>query len=144
MAGAACAIRPATAPRTGGFRLPSLTAPESVKALVGEPTRASPRGVSDGARTRDTQDHNLVLYQLSYTHRRSPARRTRREGNRSNDTGAGQLPDAAGGATSSSTPTRGVASPAARTSANASTTSSAAPFTWSLLGPGAGTNSVRR
>src|SRR3712207_9447192 len=27
-----------------------------------------PRGVSDGARTRDTQDHNLVLYQLSYTH----------------------------------------------------------------------------
>ena len=30
-------------------------------------------GVSDGARTRDTQDHNLVLYQLSYTHRVSPA-----------------------------------------------------------------------
>ncbi|MDQ1660431.1 MAG: hypothetical protein QOJ68_411, partial [Blastococcus sp.] len=26
------------------------------------------RGVSDGARTRDTQDHNLVLYRLSYTH----------------------------------------------------------------------------
>jgi hypothetical protein len=25
-------------------------------------------GVSDGARTRDTQDHNLVLYRLSYTH----------------------------------------------------------------------------
>ena len=23
-------------------------------------------GASDGARTRDTQDHNLVLYQLSY------------------------------------------------------------------------------
>jgi hypothetical protein len=26
-------------------------------------------GVSDGARTRDPQDHNLVLYQLSYAHR---------------------------------------------------------------------------
>ena len=25
-------------------------------------------GVSDGTRTHDTQDHNLVLYQLSYTH----------------------------------------------------------------------------
>ncbi len=25
-------------------------------------------GVSDGTRTRDTQDHNLVLYQLNYTH----------------------------------------------------------------------------
>jgi hypothetical protein len=27
-------------------------------------------GVSDGARTRDFQDHNLVLYQLNYTHHR--------------------------------------------------------------------------
>ena len=25
-------------------------------------------GVSDGDRTRDTQNHNLVLYQLSYAH----------------------------------------------------------------------------
>ena len=25
-------------------------------------------GVSDGVRTRGHQDHNLVLYQLSYTH----------------------------------------------------------------------------
>ena len=25
-------------------------------------------GVSDGIRTRDFQDHNLVLYQLNYTH----------------------------------------------------------------------------
>ena len=25
-------------------------------------------GVADGARTRDTQDHNLVLYQLNYNH----------------------------------------------------------------------------
>ena len=30
-------------------------------------------GVSDGVRTRDPQDHNLVLYQLSYTHRAPPA-----------------------------------------------------------------------
>lgn len=28
-------------------------------------------GVTDGARTRDTQDHNLVLYQLNYSHHRS-------------------------------------------------------------------------
>ena len=27
-------------------------------------------GVSDGTRTRDFQDHNLVLYQLNYTHHR--------------------------------------------------------------------------
>ena len=26
--------------------------------------------MSDGTRTHDTQDHNLVLYQLSYTHHR--------------------------------------------------------------------------
>ena len=45
----------------------------------GRLTGASPRGVSDGARTRDTQDHNLVLYQLSYTHH-VPARRARRRG----------------------------------------------------------------
>src|SRR3954451_1537079 len=47
------------------------------KALVSCLTRASPHGVSDGARTRDTQDHNLVLYQLSYTHH-VPAGRERR------------------------------------------------------------------
>jgi hypothetical protein len=27
--------------------------------------------VSDGTRTRDTRDHNPVLYQLSYTHHRT-------------------------------------------------------------------------
>ena len=27
-------------------------------------------GVADGTRTRDTQDHNLVLYQLNYSHHR--------------------------------------------------------------------------
>jgi hypothetical protein len=26
-------------------------------------------GVTDGARTRDNQNHNLGLYQLSYSHR---------------------------------------------------------------------------
>ena len=26
--------------------------------------------VADGTRTRDSQDHNLVLYQLNYTHHR--------------------------------------------------------------------------
>ena len=25
-------------------------------------------GVDDGTRTRDSQDHNLVLYQLNYAH----------------------------------------------------------------------------
>jgi hypothetical protein len=51
-----------------GSRLPPGAVPERMKALVSEPTRAFTAGVSDGARTRDTQDHNLVLYQLSYTH----------------------------------------------------------------------------
>lgn len=27
-----------------------------------------PVGVADGTRTRDSQDHNLVLYQLNYSH----------------------------------------------------------------------------
>lgn len=32
-------------------------------------------GVGDGARTHDTQNHNLVLYQLNYTHHIWCARR---------------------------------------------------------------------
>jgi hypothetical protein len=28
-------------------------------------------GVTDGARTHDNQNHNLGLYQLSYSHRRT-------------------------------------------------------------------------
>ena len=28
-------------------------------------------GVNDGARTHDPQDHNLMLYQLSYVHHRA-------------------------------------------------------------------------
>ena len=29
-------------------------------------------GVADGTRTRDNQNHNLVLYQLNYSHHRRP------------------------------------------------------------------------
>jgi hypothetical protein len=29
-------------------------------------------GVADGTRTHDDQNHNLGLYQLSYSHRREP------------------------------------------------------------------------
>ena len=35
-----------------------------------KPTGGFVLGVTDGARTRDTQDHNLVLYQLNYSHHR--------------------------------------------------------------------------
>ena len=31
--------------------------------------RQEKNGVTDGARTHGTQGHNLVLYQLSYSHR---------------------------------------------------------------------------
>ncbi len=34
-------------------------------------THCASAGVSDGARTRDNQNHNLGLYQLSYAHHRS-------------------------------------------------------------------------
>lgn len=44
-----------TAPKRGGDR----------KGLVKKVQR-----VADGTRTRDTQDHNLVLYQLNYSHHR--------------------------------------------------------------------------
>lgn len=35
-------------------------------------------GVADGTRTRDTQDHNLVLYQLNYSHHCCPTSKQRR------------------------------------------------------------------
>src|SRR5215212_4524171 len=84
-------LPPDLPPRRGGSRCrrPPLTAPERTKALVSLLTRASTAGVSDGARTRDTQDHNLVLYQLSYTHHVSRPDASA-GGNGSNDTGAGQ------------------------------------------------------
>lgn len=34
-------------------------------------------GVADGTRTRDSQDHNLVLYQLNYSHHCRAERRER-------------------------------------------------------------------
>ena len=49
--------------------------PETDISLPEGPCRFRPgppdrgfNGVSDGVRTRDPQDHNLVLYQLSYAH----------------------------------------------------------------------------
>jgi hypothetical protein len=75
--------------------------------------------VSDGARTRDTQDHNLVLYRLSYTHHAFGGRS--RTPNPRKDTGERQPSDTAGAAASSAP-----ASPAASSAANEPTTSSAA------------------
>ena len=65
-----------SAPSEGAI-VPPAPSRGTREALVSRLTRASPCGVSDGARTRDTQDHNLVLYQLSYTHHvsRTAARR---------------------------------------------------------------------
>ena len=43
---------------------------------VREPEGSLTCWVADGTRTRDSQDHNLVLYQLNYSHHcRKPARR---------------------------------------------------------------------
>ena len=111
------------------------------KALVSELTRASPGGVSDGARTRDTQDHNLVLYQLSYTHHvsRTAARRRIVRGNRHHDTGDPQASDAAGGVCPGSP-----ASSAANSSAKDAVTLAAAACAWDVEGPGTSTNSVCR
>ena len=36
------------------------------------PLRSLFDGVADGTRTHDDQNHNLGLYQLSYSHRRKP------------------------------------------------------------------------
>ena len=50
-------------------------APKQPKAhaavvLTGPAPSGMTCGVADGTRTRDTQDHNLVLYQLNYSHHR--------------------------------------------------------------------------
>ena len=111
---------------------------ETGKAPVGGPTGASLARVSDGARTRDTQDHNLVLYQLSYTHHVSRTARwaAGRPGNRANDTGGPQASDAA---------RPGVpASSAANRAAKESATRAAAACAWDVEGPGASTKSVCR
>ncbi len=112
-----------------------------MEALVSELTRASLRGVSDGARTRDTQDHNLVLYRLSYTHHvsRPGAGESGPAGERHHDTGGGQAPDAAGGG-EPATP----ASSAAKTAAKDSTTCAEAACASVVEGPGPSTNRVRR
>ena len=81
------------------------------------PGRGASR-VSDGTRTRDFLDHNQVLYQLSYTHHRIAGRSRRREPDYRADP-------------PSPTGVRGVR--------DAATTSAC-----SLVGPGAGTNRVRR
>jgi hypothetical protein len=39
------------------------------RASPGGGATLAPLGVRDGNRTRDTRDHNPVLYQLSYSHR---------------------------------------------------------------------------
>ena len=46
----------------------NLWAPVVKRAKEKVRHKTSPLGVADGARTRDTQDHNLVLYQLNYSH----------------------------------------------------------------------------
>ena len=74
--------------------------------------------MSDGTRTRDFLDHNQVLYQLSYTHHRAAGRSRRRA--------PGYRVDPP-----SPTGVRG-----AREAATA--------WACSLVGPGAGTNRVRR
>ena len=43
------------------------------RIIAGE--AVSDLGVADGTRTRDSQDHNLVLYQLNYSHHRRTERR---------------------------------------------------------------------
>ena len=42
--------------------------PENRKPPLTRSEAASRIGVADGTRTRDSQDHNLVLYQLNYSH----------------------------------------------------------------------------
>ena len=65
---------PPVTPEPKGDR--SLRSPVRDKERATRGNRKPPavmRGVSDGARTRDTQDHNLVLYLLSYAHHRRRA-----------------------------------------------------------------------
>jgi hypothetical protein len=124
-----------------GSSRPSSATVETREALVSRLTGAFLRGVSDGARTRDTQDHNLVLYQLSYTHHVSWTHRPSagRPRSRHHDTGDPQAPDAAGG------PCGGTpASSAANSSAKDAVTVAAAACAWDVEGPGPSTNSVRR
>ncbi len=56
--------RTAAPPETAQLRLRGLP------AALGD-TDLGVGGVADGTRTHDDQNHNLGLYQLSYSHRRS-------------------------------------------------------------------------
>ena len=75
------------------------------------------RWVSDGARTRDILDHNQVLYQLSYTHH---------------------------ALASTSSADHGSGSSGGHRSGIGALTARAAAWASSELGPGPGTNTVRR
>ncbi|CRK49194.1 hypothetical protein RHCRD62_10049 [Rhodococcus sp. RD6.2] len=64
-------------PREGERGAGTSSSWQSVHCTTRE-TRKAPTGVgaflrvTDGTRTRDSQDHNLVLYQLNYGHHRFP------------------------------------------------------------------------
>jgi hypothetical protein len=120
--------------------LPPGTGRGTGEAPVSRLTRASPHGVSDGARTRDTQDHNLVLYQLSYTHHvsRPAAGESGSAGEPEQRYPETQMPDAAGGRPGSP------ASSAAKTAAKASVTWAEAACASDVEGPGPSTNRVSR
>ena len=96
--------------------------------------RAAPgaRGVSDGARTRDTWDHNPVLYLLSYTHHGG---RTGLFGRRSGISLA-----------SGQRRAQGAAEPAPSTIADGVPAAKPATTAWicAVAGPGGVTNSVPR
>ena len=78
--------------------------------------------MSDGTRTRDFLDHNQVLYQLSYTHHLA-AGRSRRPTKSTGSTSVGgrRVGQMIGGASDAAT-----------------------AWASSLVGPGGGTNRVRR
>ena len=64
-----------TAGRATSSRDDKVRARRATKRWEGE-NALPPAGVADGTRTRDSQDHNLVLYQLNYSHhRRRPVTR---------------------------------------------------------------------
>jgi hypothetical protein len=47
----------------------SCQLPEKIGLATGNWQLATTARVTDGIRTRDIEDHNLALYQLSYSHR---------------------------------------------------------------------------
>ena len=70
-------------PANAGVKVPCLTtwlhpniAGSKAKGRSGRsgPSALSLYGVDDGTRTRDTRNHNPMLYQLNYTHHREKLR----------------------------------------------------------------------